>query len=72
MCHESIRGALAIVKHFNNNYCTYYQHGSNIIVVFSGFKISESFENEILALQKNMWVEVIKVIKPFLQFLENF
>jgi hypothetical protein len=23
-------------------------------------------------LQKNMWVEVIKVIKPFLQFLENF
>jgi hypothetical protein len=37
------------------------------LLLFSGgLEIFDSFESEILALQKNMRLEVIKVIKPFL------
>jgi hypothetical protein len=38
----------------------------------SGPKMSDLFEAKILLLQKNMWLEVIKVIKPFLEFLRFF
>jgi hypothetical protein len=34
--------------------------------------MSNPFEVEILLLQKNMWLEVIKVIKPFFGVLEVF
>jgi hypothetical protein len=32
----------------------------------------DPFEAKILLQQKNMWLEVIKVIKPFLEFLKSF
>ncbi len=35
-------------------------------------EIFDSFENEIFVLHRNMRLEVIKVIKPFLQFLRTF
>jgi hypothetical protein len=43
-----------------------------LLLFFGGLEISDSFENEILALQINMRLKVIKVIKPFLQFLKTF
>jgi hypothetical protein len=32
----------------------------------------DPFEAKILLQQKNMWLEVIKIIKPFLEFLKSF
>jgi hypothetical protein len=72
MCHESIKGPLDVVKCFDNNYCTHCEHGNPLLPLFGGPEISDSFENEILVLHKNMRLEVIKVIKPFLQFLKTF
>ncbi len=37
-----------------------------------GPKMSDPFEAKILFLKKNMWLELIKVIKPFLEFLKFF
>jgi hypothetical protein len=37
-----------------------------LLLFFGGLEISDSFESEILALQRNMRLKVIKVIKPFL------
>jgi hypothetical protein len=34
--------------------------------------MSNPFEVKIFLLQKNMWLEVIKVIKLFLEFLRSF
>jgi hypothetical protein len=72
MCHELIKGPLVIVRCYDNNYCTYYEHGSSIIAFFGGPKVYDSFENEIPISHRNMQLEVIKVIKPFLQFLRTF
>jgi hypothetical protein len=40
-----------------------------LLVLFVGPEIFNLFEAKIYFLQKNMQVEVIKVIKPFLEFL---
>jgi hypothetical protein len=37
-----------------------------LLSLFVGLEIFDSFENEILVLHRNMRLEVIKVIKPFL------
>jgi hypothetical protein len=36
---------------------------TTLLPLFGGFEISDSFENEILVLHRNMQLEVIKVIK---------
>jgi benzoyl-CoA reductase/2-hydroxyglutaryl-CoA dehydratase subunit BcrC/BadD/HgdB len=66
MCHESIKRPLNVVKCFDNNDYIPYEHGNNIIAIFGGLEIFDSFENEILVLHRNVRLEVIKVIKPFL------
>ncbi len=43
-----------------------------LLPLFGGPKIFDTFESEILVLHRNMRLEVIKVIKPFLQFLTAF
>jgi hypothetical protein len=43
-----------------------------LLPLFGGPEIYDSFESEILVLHKNMQLEVIKAIKPFLQFLRTF
>jgi len=35
-------------------------------------EVFEPFEVEILLLHNNMWLEVIRMIKPFLDFLKSF
>jgi hypothetical protein len=37
-----------------------------------GFKIFDLFNVDILFLHKNMWLEVINIIEPFLEFLRSF
>jgi hypothetical protein len=39
---------------------------TSLLPLFGGPNISSAFENEILVLHINVWLEVIKVIKPFL------
>jgi hypothetical protein len=39
---------------------------------FNKPEISYPFEVDILFLHKNMWLEVMKVIKPFSEFLRSF
>ncbi len=39
---------------------------TTLLPLFGGLEIFDSFENEILVLHRNMQLEVIKVIKPFL------
>jgi hypothetical protein len=43
-----------------------------LLQLFSGPKMFDPFEAKILFLQKSMQLEVIKVIKPFLEFLRFF
>ncbi len=45
---------------------------TTLLPLFGGLEIFNSFENEILVLHKIMWLEVINVFKPFLQFLKTF
>jgi hypothetical protein len=39
---------------------------ATLLPLSHGPEIFDSFENEIIVLHRNMWLEVIKVIKPFL------
>jgi hypothetical protein len=43
-----------------------------LLLFYGRLEIFDSFDNDIFALQINMRLEVIKVIKPFLQFLQFF
>jgi hypothetical protein len=47
-------------------------HGSYVTTSFNKFEIFDPFDVEIFFLHNNMWLEVIKVIKPFLEFLKSF
>jgi hypothetical protein len=45
---------------------------AKLLQLSSPFKVFYPFEAEILLLHRNMQLEVIKVIKPFLDFLRSF
>jgi hypothetical protein len=45
---------------------------AKLLQLSSPFKVSNPFEAKILLLHKNMQLEAIKVIKPFLDFLRSF
>jgi hypothetical protein len=43
-----------------------------LLQLFNWLEIFNLFEVKILLLHKNMQMEVIKIIKPFLEFLRSF
>jgi hypothetical protein len=43
-----------------------------LLQLFNGLEIFKLFEVEIFLLHKNMQMEVIKIVKPFLEFLRSF
>ncbi len=43
-----------------------------LLQIFNLFKVSNLFEAKILFLHRNMQLEIIKVIKPFFDFLKSF
>ncbi len=45
---------------------------SKVVGLGDGFEILDEFNLELLTLQKKMWQEIIKEIKPFLLFLKIF
>jgi hypothetical protein len=45
---------------------------AQLLELFVGLEISDLFEVEIYLLHKNMRLEVIKLIKPLLEFLRSF
>jgi hypothetical protein len=44
---------------------------ARLLELSTRLKIFDLFKVDILFLHKNMWLEVIKVIKPFLEFLKS-
>ncbi len=43
-----------------------------LLQLFNGLEVFNLFEAKIFFLHKNMWMEMIKIIKPFLEFLRSF
>jgi hypothetical protein len=41
-----------------------------VVQTINVFDALDAFDVELIIFQNNMWVEVAKVIKPFLQFLQ--
>jgi hypothetical protein len=64
MCDESILVPFLVVKCLDNNYYTYYEHGSSAIVVERFYY----FETKIIFPSINMQLKVIKEIKHFWSF----
>jgi hypothetical protein len=69
---KSTKGPFIVVKCFDKTTILLMNMEVELLEFFSKTEISNPFEVDIFLLHRNMWLEVMKVIKPLWGFLRSF